>query len=198
VCLISAFGGSSTSSVIKCRFNDDIFNLLRTIYRCEVDNDLEITTGDSAVISSVSGTHEDSKSNDDVEGFYAVRKTIQVFPKGLDKVFKNLKVIRMDDCELKEIHQSDLKVFPELIYFFAVDNQIEVIEKGLFDFNPKLEVVGFAYEKRITSIDPNVFDNLNSLIYLFLAKIPCVDQTASDSRKQVQEVIKIVKSNCSN
>jgi len=171
---------------------------LDTFYRCEVNTDPNIITEESAVISGVSGTHEGSKNDDDVQGFYATGKTIQFFPKGLENIFKNIKVIRITECQLKAIHQSDLKPFPNLVYFFSAENEIKVIEKGLFDYNPDLEVVGFAYETEIAHIDPNVFDNLNKLRYFFFWAVPCVSQTISDSREEVQKIIQVVKSNCSN
>jgi len=132
-----------------------------------------------------------------VEGFYAEFETIKFFPKGLDKLFKNLKLIHMYYCDLKEIHQSDLKPFPNLVYFRLALNKIEVIEAGLFDYNPNLEFVGF-WESKIIHIDPNVFDHLYKLSYLWLSTVPCINIDFYDSREQVKKAIKIVKSNCSN
>jgi len=57
------------------------------IYHCEVYNNPNITTEESAEIN---GTHENSKSNDDVLGFRAEYKTIHFFPKGLDNFLKIL------------------------------------------------------------------------------------------------------------
>jgi len=76
-----------------------------------------------------------------VLGFIAKYQTIQFFPKGLDKYFKNIKLIIIKSCQLKEIHQSDLKVFGDLVAFGLYDNEIEVIEAGLFDFNLNLEQI---------------------------------------------------------
>jgi len=168
-----------------------------SVYQCAVNNNPNIRTKESAQISGISGTHQSSKNNDDVTGFYADRKRIQFFPKGLNKIFKNLKFIFIHKSQLKEIHQSDLKVFPNLVYFYLVYNKIAVIEAGLFDFNPKLELVVF-WESKIIHIDPNVFDNLNKLRYLWFEYVLCVDQNIFNSREQVQEAIKVVKSNCSN
>jgi len=204
-CLISAFGGSSTSTNIECDYGissydpDDLFLKFRNfeIYFCWGTNNLNITTEESAEINSISGTHEDSKVNDDVLGFDVGFNTIQFFPKGLDKFFKNLKVINIHDCKLKEIHQSDLKVFPNLVYFKLSLNEIEVIEEGLFDFNPHLELVGFE-EPKIIHIDPNVFDNLAKLSDFWFEDVPCVTKEIYDSREEVQEAIKVVKSSCSS
>jgi len=166
-------------------------------YLCDVSNNLNITTEESAVISGFNKTHEDSKSNDDVIGFIAHRTTIQFFPKGLDKIFKNLKVIEIRFCELKEIHQSDLKVFPNLVSFELENNEIEIIEEGLFDFNPNLEDVSF-WESKIIHIDPNVFDHLTKLRTFLFDSVPCVSYNVFDSKENVPKPIKIVKSNCSN
>jgi len=198
VCLISAFGGSSTSTDIKCDYGVYQYFSVDSIYECKIRNYPNIRTEESAVISKVSGRHEDSKSNDDVLGIYAQGKTMQIFPKGLDKIFKNLKMIFFQNCQLKEVHQSDLKVFPDLVIFALIANQIEVIEEGLFDYNPKLEAVSFAAESRIIHIDPNVFDHLNELSYFFFISVPCIDQIISNSKEGVQEAIKVVKSKCSS
>ncbi|XP_070504787.1 putative leucine-rich repeat-containing protein DDB_G0290503 [Chironomus tepperi] len=88
-------------------------------------------------------------------------------------------------------------VFPNLIYFDLTDNGIEVIEQGLFDYNPNLEVVGFD-EPNIIYIDPNVFDNLNRLSHFWFEKVPCIAQYISNSKEKVQSAIKVVKSKCPN
>jgi len=133
-----------------------------------------------------------------VIGFRAYQKTIQFFPKGLEKIFNNLNVIDIESCGLKEIHQSDLKVFPNLLVFVLSGNEIEVIEEGLFDFNPNLELVGFE-ESKIIHIDPNVFDHLNNLSNFWFFGVPCVDlENIWDSKEEVEEALKVGKSNCSN
>jgi len=106
-------------------------------------------------------------------------------------------MIYIQDCQLKEIHQSDLKVFPNLVYFHLSGNKIQVIEEGLFDFNPNLVLVAFL-ETDLIHVDPSVFDHLNKLRYFWFKLVPCVNQNICDSREKVQEIIKDVKSNCSN
>jgi len=129
-----------------------------------------------------------------VEGFIAIDKTMQFFPKGLDKFFKNIKRIYIHSCQLKEIHQSDLKGFPNLVYFELKYNEIEVIEAGLFDFNPNLESIRFYLESKIIHIDPNVFDHLNKLSNLWFSSAPCFGEHID----VIKEIINRVKSNCSN
>jgi len=167
------------------------------IYQCYVDSDPNIITEESAQIKGVSGEHRRDKNNNDVVGFRAGYQTIQVFPKGLDKIFGNIKFILIWFCELREIHQSDLKVFPKLVYFSSNSNGIEVIEAGLFDFNLNLEVVSFQ-EKKLIHIDPNVFDHLTKLSNFWFKAVPCVYENVFDSKAKVEEVLKVVKSDCTN
>jgi len=135
-----------------------------------------------------------------VLGFIAKYRTIQFFPKGLDKFLKNIKLIIIQSCQLKEIHQSDLKVFGDLVAFGLYDNEIDVIEEGLFDFNPNLEHIVFE-ESKIIHIDSNVFDHLDELSYFWFDEVPCIDQDnirIFDSIEEVEKAITIVKSKCSN
>jgi len=164
---------------------------------CELNNNPNIITEESAEIIRISGTHKSVETNNHVLGFSAQSKTIQFCPKGLEKIFKNIKVINIYNCQLKEILQSDLKVFLNLVYFYLFNNEIEVIEEGLFDFNPNLELI-WLYESKIIHIDPNVFDHLTKLRYLYLSFVPCINQDVDDSKEKVQEVLKVIKSNCSN
>ena len=172
-------------------------DVVGNIYYCYVDNNPNILTQKSAQIIGISGSHGSSESNDDVLGFYARYKKIHCFPQGLEKYFKNLKVIIIGHCELKEIHQADLKPFPDLVYLYLFDNAIEIIEEGLFDFNPHLEFVRFE-ESKIIHIDPNVFDHLDKLSHFWFYLVPCVNQNIYDSISQVEGAIKVIKSNCTN
>lgn len=114
----------------------------------------------------------------------------------MHKFFNNLKAIHLDPSQLQEIHQSDLKYFPDLIYFDLVYNSIEVIEEGLFKFNPKLQFVRF-YESKIVHIDPNVFDSLDKLNYFYFHTVPCINDNIA-SRDKVVDAIKNVKVKCTS
>jgi len=193
-----SFGISSSSVNIGCGFGfGGAYTAVGNVYRCITSGSLSITTKESAQVSGVSGTHESFKSNKNVEGFRIDGGTIYYFPKGLEKFFGNLKMIYINPCQLKEIHQSDLVVFPHLVFLYLQSNNIEVIEENLFKFNPNLEALEIR-ESKITHIDPNVFDNLNKLSIFRFTGVPCINQNVDNSREKVLEAIKIVKSNCTN
>ncbi|CAG9810327.1 unnamed protein product [Chironomus riparius] len=190
--------GTTASTDISCKFSisNDI-SIVGHLYQCSVDDDPMITTHESAKLTSVNGNHTDLKSNDNVTGFYAINKNIQHFPQNLDTFFPNLKLISIWACGLTEVHQNDLKNLTNLIYFDLISNGIEVIEEGLFEYNPKLEAVGLI-DSSIVHIDHKVFDGLSHLKYLWLGGIPCLDINVNNSSEMVKEAIKVLKYNCTN
>lgn len=186
---------SITSTQINCIYNTINYTALNLTYQCIVDNDPNIINDKSAVIKSVDGVHAPRKTNNDVIGFFANKKTIQIFPKNLERFFRNLKALRIENCGLKEIFQSDLKKFPKLVYLRLPENEIEVIEEGLFAFNLNLEVVDFT-DNNLIHVDPNVFDNLKKLSNFWFTNSSCVDFLALDSESQVRMGIHLVKKQC--
>ena len=170
--------------------------ILRKIYRCEVENNLDITSPDSAAITSVTGYHSNWRSNDDVVGFDSRHKSMAYFPQRLDKFFGNLKLIAIYHGRIKEIHQSDLKPFSKLVNLYLDNNDIETIEAGLFDFNPNLEGVSFL-GNNLTEINTTVFDHLSKLQNIWLSQNLCISLDATDSLAGAKNVIKQAKSLCS-
>lgn len=150
---------------------------------------------DSAYVENVTGNHKNSNKTDDVIGLYIPSKIVYYFPRGFDKIFKNLKVIEISDCGLKVVHQSDLKPFSKLVELYLMSNQLEVLEKGLFDFNSNLELI-FLRNNKISFIDFNVFDNLSKLKFLFLDINTCIDMKTENGLTDIQDVIRGAKTQC--
>lgn len=130
---------------------------------------------ESSQVTSTFGVHQNGKNNNDVIGFHAARKSLQLFPKGLEKIFKNLKSIYIYECKLTEVHQDDLKPFPNLVFLYLFSNLLTIIEPGLFDFNQNLEYISIG-DNKIAHIDANVFDGLTKLWHLHLNAVPCCDK----------------------
>ncbi|KAL7011704.1 hypothetical protein ACKWTF_014392 [Chironomus riparius] len=195
LCMTLTFRNSLASSKIECTYNTFSYTVLGLIYQCDVKNDLKIFNDKSAVISTIDGVHEGTKGNNDVIGFYANQKTIQVFPKNLEKFFKNLKALWIANCELKEIFQSDLRKFPKLAFILLPGNNIEVIEEGLFAYNPDLEIVGFV-DNNLIHVDPNVFDNLNKLSYFWFNNASCVNIAVHNMKDKVKMALNILRMHC--
>ncbi|CAG9810640.1 unnamed protein product [Chironomus riparius] len=196
-CVVGVYLELSASTSIECKYGTGDWSIVKNAYYCYVNNNPSITTRESATITSISGTHQSGKTNSDVVGFYVYSKTINYFPRCLETFFKNIKAIQIDNCNLKEVHQEDLKPFPNLVELYLRFNELEVLEEGLFDFNPDLEYI-YIWNNKIVHIAPNVFDHLSKLSYLYLLSNSCIDKEAKNSTSEVKNVIQAAKSQCIN
>ncbi|KAL7013362.1 hypothetical protein ACKWTF_015351 [Chironomus riparius] len=183
-----------TSAVdIVCSYTSSTigYALTTSSYHC-VANKLIVYSREDAIVDDISGIHRDGKTNEDVLGFLIYGTNIPYFLKNLDKHFKNLKAILIQASHLKELHQADLKPFPNLLGLYLSENDIQVIEEGLFDFNPNLIEIRFQSNK-IVHISANVFDNLlRKLSYLYLGYNICISKNALNP-STVKDLIREIK-----
>ncbi|CAG9810515.1 unnamed protein product [Chironomus riparius] len=119
------------------------------------------------------------------------------FPRGLSKVFPNLKGIQLYKTGLKEVHQHDLIDFPNLLNLFLHGNQLEVLEKGLFDFNPLVQELYLSYNK-ISYIDFDAFAKLTKLSSLVLNGNLCINLSAVNTPSNVGNVVATAKAQCTS
>ncbi|KAL7011925.1 hypothetical protein ACKWTF_014518 [Chironomus riparius] len=198
ISIAAAFSGFSQSATFECDYKAGAWGTLGTTYYCLVSNSAIITSPDEAQVYDISGTHLAGHNDDSVGAFYNVAKgQIHYFPRGIAKFLKNLKGIYFRGTGLKEIHQSDLRPYPKLANLYLYISSLEVLEKDLFKFNPNLDYINLKSNK-ISHIDSNVFDNLPKLKTLYLESNNCVNMKAEDNPTEVQNIIKIVKSHCTN
>jgi len=163
------------------------------MYWCNVRNDVSITSLDAAQVDDISGSHKAGYNSQNVEGFSVTKGIIHFFPYDFIKFFENIKGIEIGGTGLKEIHQSELKDFPKLMYLHLYSNNLENLEENLFEFNPNLEFIDLSSNK-ISHIDPNVFDKLTKLKSLNLESNICINTKAENNQQEVQKVIKSAKS----
>lgn len=109
---------------------EDLGESLYNIYCCTVQNDLSIKSREVSVITSVNRTHDSGQINDNVHGFLVRNKSINYFPKGLEKIFRNLKGIAIQQCHLKQVTQADLQVFSKLVTFTCKIMTLKYLKKG--------------------------------------------------------------------
>jgi len=162
---------------------------------CGVQNLLNITSRQFIPIKSVIGAHEPHKSDDDVTVFYAAGKNTQYIPKGIEKIFKNIKRIAIHAGRLKEVRQEDFKPFPKLTELCLADNDIKILDEGLFIYNPDLTLI-YLSDNKIFSVGKNVFDGLSKLSYLYLNLNRCIDMKAENNLTPVKELVRYVKKVC--
>ena len=148
------------------------------------------------MIKSTDGSHQSGKNSSDIFGFNASSKNIQYFPKGLELIFGNLKGIYIYEGRLKEIHQSDLKPFPKLVNLKLLKNDIEILDDGLFKFNPDLQFIDLE-ENKIFHMGIDVFENLDKLFRLWLAGNICISRTVG-SKSESRTLVGETKTKCQN
>jgi Leucine-rich repeat (LRR) protein len=189
--------GLGESRDIQCNYQNNSWNVVGSVYLCELQTALNIKSKESVVINSAIGSHLSGKNNDDVTCFISSEASyvVEYFPRNLENIFKNLKMIAIEHGRLKEIKQSDLRPFPKLVTVWLSNNDIEFLEDGLFAYNPELVSVNFHYNK-IIHIGTQVFENLNKLRWLWLNENKCINLDAYNNQKAVREIIRQTKSKC--
>lgn len=161
---------TSTDVTINCDFkNAGGWHVLDEIYACEVSDITDITQPD-AIITAITGDHQDGKTNLDVLGFRVKNKKVLYFPKYLNKFFPNLIAISILSSNLKDIKQSDISPFPQLRYLNLFQNQLTRVGDNLFEINLELEVIGLHYNK-IESVNPKVIQRLKKLKFFWLEEL---------------------------
>ncbi|CAG9811022.1 unnamed protein product [Chironomus riparius] len=175
---------------VTCDYKQDDFIILMNKYKCEVKKDFKITSKNSTLITKTIGSHKSRKSNDDVAVFSIKKYTVNYFPTGLQKHFQNLEGIVINFCSLKEVHQDNLKIFPNLTYLDLNDNDIEVIEAETFKNNQKLKLIWLKRNK-IYHIDLNAFIGPTELTNLIMVENKCTNSkgTNADDVKKVIETL---------
>jgi len=195
VCLLFTLISSLSSTNVTCDYKTSTFWAATSMYNCYVTYSIDIEKPENAEIASVTGRHSYGKSSDSEIVFYSYKKNIHYFPRGLEKIYKNLNGIILYKEPINFIQQSDLKPYTKLIFLQVAETKIEVIEDGLFDFNPQLKYLALN-ENKIFHIGLKVFDNLNNLQSLYLGKNICIDDKVEDNRSNVPKLIAIVKGLC--
>jgi hypothetical protein len=113
----------------------------------------------------------------------------------LEKIYKNLNGIILYTEPINFVQQSDLRPYTKLVFLQIADTKIEIIEDGLFDFNPQLKYLALN-ENKIFHIGLKVFDHLNNLQSLYLDKNICISRKIEKNRSEVLKLITTVKDQC--
>jgi hypothetical protein len=158
-----------------------------------------IFVGKRITIDGVSGVHLASKRNHDVVGVYINQATnMDLFPRGLNKIFANIHMINVYYSQLNEITQDDMKAFPNLKYLWIYYNYIKFLREDTFDENPRLEAL-ILNNNQLQHIDPGTFSRLSSLRVLHLAGNTCSTLTSVSTAGDVENlIIRIKNGECKN
>ncbi|KAL7013496.1 hypothetical protein ACKWTF_015425 [Chironomus riparius] len=195
IVIIISFITIAESFDLSCNYDKLKYPPFGSFYRCKVQINLNITSKLISTVRSANGAHNTATSNADVMSFTADRKNIQYFPKGLPKVFKNLKVITILYGRLKEVTPEDLMPFKELLILNLMGNDLEVLQKDIFTSNTHLTQI-YLNDNKLIHIDENVFTMLHKLTHLNLKINLCIDSQAINNATAVRKVIQEAQSLC--
>ena len=138
-----------------------------TFYVCLIKN--QIIDKKSSMI--LSGQHEREKSINDVNYVHFLNCTVTRIPKGLLKIFPNMKVLHVGNSKLEKIDKSDLKEYKHLEGFYSHRNCHEHLPGDLFEGFKKLRWISFLGSK-LKIVELNILDKLENL------QIVCFLQTS--------------------
>ncbi|KAG5670635.1 hypothetical protein PVAND_000883 [Polypedilum vanderplanki] len=136
-------------------------------------------------ISKVKGSHKFGKTNKDVCGVLFQFCNIKEIPKGLTKIFPNLKYLGIVNSNLKIVTRNDLKEFTNLEILYLRGNEITYLPGDLLQDLNDLEVFVVSVSK-IEMIEPNIFDNCKKLKHIDLRGNFCIDKCFSSVYPDLQ------------
>lgn len=103
-------------------------------------------------------------------------------------------LIYIEQCHIEEVHQADLKPFSKLKSLSLENNKIQIVENGLFDFNPQLEIIWLNGNK-IFHIGENALKVQGSPTWVFKAN-DCIDMETDENIEDLQKLLNHVKYYC--
>ncbi|CAG9810388.1 unnamed protein product [Chironomus riparius] len=186
---------------LPCLYEDDnwiIDNKTCKGFKCSVRGKFEVKSRNTVI---------DGIKRKDPTGYpqpenYADPSTLWIdklimwyIPKGLETYFAALISLTIMRVELKELKQADLKVFPNLTFLNLNNNQIEVLGKDLFKFNPKLQGIMLNFNL-IKYIDENILNDMKELKLISFGSNDCINQGASKRDEVMTKVKNAIRNNC--
>jgi hypothetical protein len=153
-----------------------------------------VVTSSSDEITSVNNQPVSSGFDDKVAKIYIKDKTVEYFPRGIEKFFPNVRELTIYNSKLKVISKSDLQQFPKLTMFQLSYNDVEVLNDDLFEHNSELLWLEIE-SKKIKTLNATIFNPLKKLKVLSLS-LPCMPAKLAMDRKKVEEIIKETRNEC--
>ena len=173
---------------LKCGEVRSNWHLVRTIEYCEALN-MNITSRNKEITSVNGRTGPTNLTSLEIED-----QIVHYLPKGIDKFFPNLKLLKVASSKLKSVMQEDLKPLTELEFVRFLSNDLETLDGDLFEFNPNLKFVDFDTNK-IKYVGEILFNHLNHLQEVDFRNNPCINVHPRSS-SAIHALVQKLKSSC--
>ena len=142
---------------LQCNFDSVERNHLVAKYACCLTTSI---TEPKSVIATISGTHEDGKTNEDVEEIVG-KSIIHYVPRGLSKFFENITRLRLSGMQLQEISRQDLMEYEKLVYLDLSNNHLTSLPDDLFLGNKNLHLIHFQ-NNRLNTLSSKLLRNIQN------------------------------------
>jgi Leucine-rich repeat (LRR) protein len=129
---------------LLCNFENILLDNSESFYLCEVVSDI---IKESQVVKSIVGEHKPGKTNEDVAAIWFHDKEMKSIPRGMTKIFPNLRLLRITRCGLISIARKDLQGLEDLEILEVDDNQLSSLPLHLFTGMTKLRKISFNNNK---------------------------------------------------
>jgi hypothetical protein len=199
IVLVFATNEAFAKLEIKCEFAPNTWPTFFKVYECKVTSEFSVTSPHQ-IISSISGSHETQKTNDDVTAFYVNNLPCEFFPIGLENFFTNIEVIVLSNTGMKSLTNADLQPFPKLKFFVATGHEIKSIQSDLFFGNKNLQVLGFN-DGMLEYVGRNLLTHLKNLYSVDFNKNVCIDSFVEPEDRydaSIRDIRRLLLKNCQN
>lgn len=152
-------------------------------------------------MTKATGSHLDGKTDSDVVSFNSTSKSLNFFPRNLEKSFENLNLVDLTYPTISKISKNDLESLGSQLKKLIVRNsnqQISKIDADLFEFNPNLVEIHLCSNK-LDFIENGTFDKLENLETLHVEDNSCLpgqSHKAENNRSAVIELIPKIEKSC--
>ena len=162
----------------NCTFEEFKFNTGETFYQCIIkDQEVDFYIYDE---DEFCGEHLPKKYDLDVTFIEFRDCDCPNVPRGVTKIFPNLKVLSFCNSKLKSINCDDLVEYRYLQRFICDRNEVSFLPGDLFEGFVNLDYVKFTNNK-LGVIEPNLLNNLDKLSYANFKSNPDIHKFAASS-----------------
>ena len=142
---------------LACTFGDYTMLDRQTYYQVCIEG---ILIPNDTILTFI-GKHEEGRTNNDVTKISFNNCNMDKIPK-LTATFPNLKVLSINNSQLKEVNKKDLNEYKNLEKFFCQNNNINYLSGDLFSDFKNLECISFSHNN-LQAVEPNILDGLDKL-----------------------------------
>jgi Leucine rich repeat len=152
-------------------------------------------------ITAFHGNHQEGRTNFDVEMVWFGDTTVEHFPRGMWRIFPNLKVVMIFNCGLRALRREDFEGLQDLEKVSFDNNNLRSLPSNLFEGMGKLKKVMFNNNK-LAYMSSNLLvpiyrNQLTFVQFMNNTRIGAFyDPNTEGSVESVRELMRIIDRNC--